>query len=158
MEKPANPRAAGRRLILLCGVAPALVTAALAILTPSLFTQLDRRVYDGLLRSLPAPNDSTRVVIVDIDDRSLAAIGQWPWSRDVVARLVTRLRDLGAAVIALDVIFPERDRFERADRRAPGQRRTWSWPARCDRHTSSSATRLRSVNRGTSRKTASCIR
>lgn len=115
MEKPANPRAAGRRLILLCGVAPALVTAALAILTPSLFTQLDRRVYDGLLRSLPAPNDPTRVVIVDIDDQSLAAIGQWPWSRDVVARLVTRLRDLGAAVIALDIVFPERDRFERAD-------------------------------------------
>ena len=115
VEKPANPRAVGRRLILLCGVAPALLTAALAILSPSLFIQLDRRAYDGLLQSLPAPNDPTRVAIVDIDDRSLAAVGQWPWSRDVVARLVTRLHDLGAAVIALDIVFPEPDRFERAD-------------------------------------------
>ena len=91
------------------------MTAALAILTPSLFAQLDRRAYDSLIRSLPAPTERTRVAIVDIDDRSLAAIGQWPWSRDVVARLVTRLRDFGAAVIALDIVFPERDRFERAD-------------------------------------------
>lgn len=115
MEKTANARAAGRRLVLLCGVAPALLTAALAIFTPSLFEHLDRRAYDSLVRSLPAPTDPPRVAIVDIDDRSLGAIGQWPWSRDVVARLVTQLRDLGASVIALDIVFPESDRFDRVD-------------------------------------------
>lgn len=115
MEKPPNPRVAGRRLILLCGVAPALLTVTLAIFTPSLFAQLDRRAYDSLLRRLPPPADPPRVAIVDIDDRSLAAVGQWPWSRDVVARLLTRLRDLGASVVALDIVFPEGDRFERAD-------------------------------------------
>jgi adenylate cyclase len=102
-------------LVLLCGVAPALLTAALAIFTPSLFGHLDRRAYDSLVRSLPAPTDPPRVAIVDIDDRSLAAIGQWPWSRDVVASLVARLHDLGSSVIALDIVFPESDRFERAD-------------------------------------------
>ena len=115
MEKPENARAAGRRLVLLCGVGPALVTATLAIFTPSLFIQLDRRVYDGLLVSLPKPQHAARVAVVDIDERSLAAVGQWPWGRDVVARLVTRLRELGAAVVALDVVFPETDRFEGAD-------------------------------------------
>ncbi len=114
MEKPQNARAAGRRLVLLCGVAPALWTVALAIFTPSLFTQFDRRVYDGLLRSLPksAPH---RVAVIDIDERSVAAVGQWPWSRDVIARLVIGLRELGARVIAFDVVFPETDRFEGID-------------------------------------------
>ena len=36
-------------------------------------------------------------MIVDVDERSLSAIGQWPWRRDVIARLVARMRDLGAS-------------------------------------------------------------
>jgi adenylate cyclase len=115
-EKPSNARAAGRWLVLLCGVVPALLTVALALARPALLTQLDRRVYDGFLRALPAsPQDRSRVTVVDIDERSLAAIGQWPWSRDVVARLVIRLREMGAVVVALDVIFPETDRFQRLE-------------------------------------------
>lgn len=115
MEKPQNPRVAGRRLVLLCGVGPALVTVALAIFNPSLFTQLDRRVYDGLLRALPRPQTASPVAVVDIDERSLAAVGQWPWSREVIGRLVTRLREMGARVIAFDVVFPETDRFDGID-------------------------------------------
>ncbi len=115
-EKPSNARAPGRWLVLLCGVVPALLTVALALARPALLTQLDRRVYDGFLRGLPAsPQDSSRVTVVDIDERSLAAVGQWPWSRDIVARLVTRLREMGAVVVALDVIFPEADRFQRLE-------------------------------------------
>ena len=115
-ERPSNARAAGRWLVLLCGVVPALLTVALALARPSLLTQLDRRVYDGFLRGLPAsPQDSSRVTVIDIDERSLATVGQWPWSRDMVARLVTRLREMGAVVVALDVIFPETDRFQRLE-------------------------------------------
>ncbi|MBM6593641.1 CHASE2 domain-containing protein [Microvirga pudoricolor] len=50
------------------------------------------------------------VVIVDIDERSLGELGQWPWPRSLVADLVLRLRDAGAAVIGFDVLFPEPDR------------------------------------------------
>jgi HD-GYP domain-containing protein (c-di-GMP phosphodiesterase class II) len=112
LEKLQIPPAAGRRLVLLCGVAPALLTVALALSRPASLTQLDRRIYDGMLRSVPTIPPDNRVFIVDIDDRSLAAIGQWPWSRDVMARLVTRLLELGAASVALDIIFPEADRFQ----------------------------------------------
>src|SRR5689334_13633417 len=102
--------------MLLCGGIPALLALSLAIWRPSFLTQLDRRVYDGSLRTLAASTqDSSRVTVVDIDERSLAAVGQWPWSREVVARLVGRLREMGAAVIALDVIFPESDRFQGLD-------------------------------------------
>jgi CHASE2 domain-containing sensor protein len=116
VEKPSNARAASRRLVLLCGVAPALMVVALALWRPWLIAQMDRRVYDQSLRALPASRqDDSRVTIIDIDERSVAAVGQWPWGRDVLARLVTRLHEMGATVIALDVIFPESDRFQRVE-------------------------------------------
>ena len=107
------PRAHGasRRLIFLCGVAPVLVTAALGVLRPALLVRLDGSVYDILLRSARTKGPGRSVAIVDVDDRSLSTIGQWPWRRDVVARLVAGLRKSGASAIALDIIFAESDRY-----------------------------------------------
>jgi adenylate cyclase len=51
------------------------------------------------------------VRIVDIDEASLSEIGQWPWSRQTMAEIATRLTELGAAAIAFDVLFPEPDRL-----------------------------------------------
>ena len=51
------------------------------------------------------------VIIVDIDEESLTAIGQWPWPRTIVADLVTKLTGLGALAIAFDIIFAEPDRL-----------------------------------------------
>jgi adenylate cyclase len=52
----------------------------------------------------------TPVRIVDIDEASLAAYGQWPWPRNIIAQLVENLTKQGASAIALDVIFAEADR------------------------------------------------
>ena len=49
------------------------------------------------------------IVIVDIDEKSLKTLGQWPWSRDKVAKLLQNLSDFGAAIIGLDVVFAEAD-------------------------------------------------
>ncbi len=51
------------------------------------------------------------VVIVDVDERSLSSVGQWPWRRDLVGNLVGRIRELGASAIALDIVFAESDRY-----------------------------------------------
>jgi adenylate cyclase len=99
-----------RRFVLFTGLAPALVIAALTITPPAAITQLNYRTYDTLLRSSPPVPPPPGVVVVDIDDRSLAAVGQWPWRRDVVAQLTTRLHEEGARVVAFDVIFSEPDR------------------------------------------------
>jgi adenylate cyclase len=96
--------------LLLGGSVPIAIAALLALVQPAAFARLDRAVYDTMLRWSPTAAPDPRVVIVDIDERSLAAIGQWPWRRDNIARLITRLRDLGAATIALDIIFAEPDR------------------------------------------------
>ena len=68
-------------------------------------------MYDTLVRAIPTRPPDSRIVIVDVDERSLSAIGQWPWRRDLIGSLVGRLRDLGASAIALDIIFAESDRY-----------------------------------------------
>ncbi len=71
---------------------------------------LDAYLYDVRVRlSMPDTVDPS-VVIVDIDERSLAELGRWPWSRHLLADLVRRLTDdYGAAVVGFDVVFAEPD-------------------------------------------------
>jgi len=99
-----------RLFLLLCGLVPALAASWFSLVRPAFLTPLEYRAYDVLVRSAEMKPQSGQVAIVDVDERSLATVGQWPWRRDVVARLVTRLRDMGASVVALDIIFAEPDR------------------------------------------------
>ena len=50
------------------------------------------------------------VVIVDIDEKSIGEIGQFPWRRDVFAKLIDRLNQYGVSVIAFDIFFSEEDK------------------------------------------------
>ena len=101
-----------RRLILLSGLAPVLVTAVLALYRPAAFARLEDAAYDVVLRAAGTRTPHPAVAIVDIDERSLESVGQWPWRRDVIGELMTRLRDAGASVIAIDIMFAEPDRHE----------------------------------------------
>ncbi len=68
---------------------------------------LDRQLLDARLRASVAPM-ATEVVIVDIDEQSLAQLGRWPWSRQTLAQLVSKLASQ-SQVLALDVLFAEHD-------------------------------------------------
>ena len=75
----------------------ALAVAGLCAVTGASFS-LEHKLYDAAIRtSSPAP--LADVVIVGIDDASLAALGPWPWSRDIHARLVDRLSAAGAQTV-----------------------------------------------------------
>ncbi|MCG8558306.1 MAG: adenylate/guanylate cyclase domain-containing protein [Hyphomicrobiales bacterium] len=50
------------------------------------------------------------VVIVDIDEPSLEALGQWPWPRTLMAKLVDEVMAKGAVALAFDIVFAEPDR------------------------------------------------
>ena len=113
------------RTVLLLGSLPVALTAVLAFGRPAFLNGLERPVYDTILRRSTNPPPDSRVVIVDVDEPSLAKIGQWPWRRDVISRLIERLRELGASAIALDMFFPEPDRsggFVSSDDGTPRQR------------------------------------
>ncbi len=71
--------------------------------------ELERGAGDLLTRWAGPGTASGQVTIVEIDERSLAQYGRWPWSRDLVARLTQSVVDGGAAVVALDLMFPQED-------------------------------------------------
>ena len=84
----------------------------LHLLNPAVIEAFRLKIFDELQTLYPRPPQTAiPVAIVDIDDASLAAIGQWPWPRSVFAELFGRLGELGAAVVVCDILFPERDRY-----------------------------------------------
>ncbi|MFM9923993.1 adenylate/guanylate cyclase domain-containing protein [Variovorax sp. H27-G14] len=83
----------------------------------SAFERLDRLIYDIRLRATMPRTLDPRVVIVDVDDASLAREGQWPWPRDKMAGLATELFDRQqVAVVGFDVMFLEPDRSSGLER------------------------------------------
>jgi len=88
----------------------ALIISWLYLYTPQSFFSLDNRLRDFMFVTRGELAKNNRVVIVDIDKKALKEQGQWPWSRDVFAKLLYNLRDAGVGIIGLDVIFSEEDR------------------------------------------------
>ena len=69
---------------------------------------LDAQLQDFMTRSMPAAQPAEQdVILIDIDEPSLAQIGPWPWPRSVLADMATRLRERGARVQAWDLFLPE---------------------------------------------------
>jgi adenylate cyclase len=66
--------------------------------------------FDFYQQVAPREPGEAPIRIVDIDDDSLAKIGQRPWQRTIIAQLIDKLRDAGATVIAFDIDFAEPDR------------------------------------------------
>ncbi|QFU17998.1 CHASE2 domain-containing protein [Microvirga thermotolerans] len=97
---------------------PLVVAALLAPL--SFFPPLgliEARLFDLFSTLAPPRPDRPGAIVVAIDEPSFSEVGQrWPWSRDLHARLIERLREAGAKVVALDIIFADPS-TEEADRR-----------------------------------------
>ncbi|HEY6822351.1 MAG TPA: adenylate/guanylate cyclase domain-containing protein [Burkholderiales bacterium] len=73
-------------------------------------TQLDNIIYDARLRLTMPRGVDNRVVILDIDEKSLGEVGRWPWGRNVMAEIINKLFDkYGIAVVGFDVVWAERD-------------------------------------------------
>ncbi|MBP2676230.1 MAG: hypothetical protein H6Q84_3070, partial [Deltaproteobacteria bacterium] len=105
-------RTAGPRTlpIQLAGIFLSLAMVALCLWPPRLFVFLDGKIYDSFLKSSPHRPVTASVAIVDLDEASFAALGQWPWPRYRVARLLEKIRGMGAAAVGLDMLFAEPDR------------------------------------------------
>ncbi|MDW5313181.1 adenylate/guanylate cyclase domain-containing protein [Rhizobium sp. PL01] len=90
------------------------IVAALTILRasdPQLMMQARDVAFDEYQRLAPRAFQDLPVRVVDIDEASLRELGQWPWPRDRMAKLVDRLSQMGAAAIAFDILFSEPDRL-----------------------------------------------
>ena len=77
---------------------------------PALLTSLDNRVNDAMFRIRGEMTTTGKVVIIDIDEKSLRQVGQWPWPRNTVAKLIRNINATNAKIVGLDIIFAEADR------------------------------------------------
>lgn len=64
-----------------------------------------------LLQQTDKPIASQDIAVVEIDEASIEKYGQWPWSREVIADIIWQLREAGAGIIVLPMLFSEDDRL-----------------------------------------------
>ncbi len=88
----------------LLGAITALVFIALSYYGLPVFDLLDGRIYDAEM-NLSSPRESWKssVVLIDIDQKSLKNLGQWPWPRHILARMVDKLHANGAKQVGLNI-------------------------------------------------------
>ncbi|MCX6626848.1 MAG: CHASE2 domain-containing protein, partial [Candidatus Solibacter sp.] len=93
----------------MAGSAGVLVVLGCFLLRPAPVVDLDHKLCDLLTGWAGPGRPSGRVVIVEIDEKSLTQFGRWPWPRDIVAQLTRSILDHGAAAVVLDMMFPQED-------------------------------------------------
>ena len=90
-------------------VITALLLITVYIINPSAIETLQLKTFDYFITSLDK-KESEEVVLVEFGEKSVQAFGQWPFDRRDIAKTIDKLRDNGAAVIVVPVLFSERDR------------------------------------------------
>ncbi len=108
--EPAKRRrtVSGERVTLIVGTALLLV---LRLADPAPLASLRVGLFDFFQQLQPRHSASDAVAIVDIDEASMARFGQWPWPRDLLARLTSAIARQGPRVIGFDILFSEADRL-----------------------------------------------
>ncbi|PIQ51284.1 MAG: adenylate/guanylate cyclase domain-containing protein [Comamonadaceae bacterium CG12_big_fil_rev_8_21_14_0_65_59_15] len=110
MKKTGFLRRHGMRISLSLAVLVLLLLNAIGVLRLGFVEQLENYTYDARLQWTMPGGIDPRVVIVDIDEKSLLEMGHWPWPRHQLAHLVDLLFDkYQIDVLGFDVLFAERD-------------------------------------------------
>jgi adenylate cyclase len=100
-----------RLIVTILSIVAAILLGLVRINDPEFVQVLRLKYFDQLQIKYPRTTEGqTYSVIVDIDEKSLREIGQWPWPRTVLADLFNKSKDAGMLVLGLDVLFAEKDR------------------------------------------------
>lgn len=88
----------------------ALSLSFIYIFYPKLPENIDTNLRDALFKIRGEIANQGDVFIIDIDEKSLKALGQWPWSRDKISQILQNATEAGIGLIAFDIVFAEEDR------------------------------------------------
>ena len=100
-----------RLIVTMASIVMAILLGLVRVADPELVQVLRLKYFDVLQKKYPRATDGqTYSVIVDIDEKSLREVGQWPWPRTVLAELFNKSKSAGMLVLGLDVLFAEKDR------------------------------------------------
>jgi serine phosphatase RsbU (regulator of sigma subunit) len=105
----ARPGGSHPARIAAAGALVAVALAVLAVLLPDATARLRAAWFDLCQRVAPRSVESMPAVVVEIDERSIAAVGRWPWPRSRLAALVSAIAGHDPAVIGIDILMPEAD-------------------------------------------------
>ncbi|MEA2018789.1 MAG: adenylate/guanylate cyclase domain-containing protein [Campylobacterota bacterium] len=94
----------------LISIIVSLVVSTSYLYIPKTLESFDNRLRDYMFIVRGEEPNSQNVIIIDLDDKSLKKLGQWPWSRNIVADLLAKLTNAGIGIIAFDIVFAEEDR------------------------------------------------
>ena len=97
------------RIVFFYGLLSTFALMAIYLAYPSFRYYLENKIYDLMLAPTAVAPDERPPIIVDIDERSLAQYGQWPWPRYRVARLLDKIQSAGATAVGIDILFAEAD-------------------------------------------------
>lgn len=98
-----RPRSMG--LVILAGL------LLIRIWDPIPVQSLRLQVFDYYQKIQPRVTPTTQVLVIDLDEASLAQYGQWPWPRTIMAQLISTLFNAGVRAVGLDIVFAEPDRM-----------------------------------------------
>jgi serine phosphatase RsbU (regulator of sigma subunit)/CHASE2 domain-containing sensor protein len=107
---PETPALRTARLRAIGAVILIVLAAAIALDLPRMLPLQDA-FFDAMQRRSPRTPETTPVTIVEIDERSLAELGHWPWPRTVLAQLVHTINAYSPAVIGIDIVMSDPDPF-----------------------------------------------
>lgn len=99
------------------GLTVALTSAGVVLLMlfcyiqqPRLLRMLDHKVYDAFLHATADGETTPYPIIIDLDEASIGAYGQWPWPRFLLAGIMQKLAEKGVASVGVDILLSEEDR------------------------------------------------
>lgn len=98
----------------LVGIGLLIACVAITAIAPSALVRLRLGIFDLLQSVEPREYQPQPIRIVSIDDESLQRYGQWPWPRDIFAKLIERAVESGAVGAGVTILFPEIDRMSPA--------------------------------------------
>ncbi len=119
------PESLSARRIWAWGLLTLAMLAVLVAVGPLMDARLQSLWFDAYQRITPREIESTPAMVVEIDERSLAALGQWPWPRTILAELLRAIEAHQPLAIGIDILMSEADRMsperlaERAQRVDP---------------------------------------
>lgn len=99
-----------RLLVFVAALLALLVARQVRTLDPPFVAAMRNLTFDSYQRLKPRQPLGQPIRVIDIDEASIAELGQWPWPRTRLAAMLDRLGSLGAAVVAFDIVFSEPDR------------------------------------------------
>ena len=92
------------------GTLVAVVFIYLSFMNFPFFESLEKVIYEIEMRlDTPRNPGESKVAIVNIDDKSISKLGQWPWTRHIIAEMITILKNNGAKLIGLDMVLTQKE-------------------------------------------------